>query len=478
MMDVAISVLALMVFLVALFAFKIGSLARDAIREAHLGISAIQNDGLSEEKKERIVRSSALTLMGIGGHLFWRFVVSFVIAVAPVYVADIVGLVSMRDIVSLMLQWEYFVVTSLVVGVAALLWGWLSKKGARYSNYSVADRLLHKIAFSQSNMQLVAAGIEERVFAKKINNIREQPPIFITSLPRAGTTILLSALNDLPMVGTHLYRDMPFIMAPLLWSRMSLLFSRECENVERAHHDGVKISCDAPEAFEEVIWRNFWPHKYHDDNIELWHVDDVNKDAAEFFVKHFKKIVALRTDGVGRYVSKNNNNIARLGLLPEMFPGCQVVVPIREPAEHAASLYRQHKNFFNQHLNDAFTARYMRDIGHMEFGALHTPFSFPGFDYGSGSPDELDYWLEYWISAYRLVLEQVDRLYILSHSKVTENPEVVMRSLCERLNLEQNGVDFARRFKPIRKKAMSDWFESKKLAEANDIYNALRHYAL
>lgn len=72
--------------------------------------------------------------------------------------------------------------------------------------------------------------------------------------------------------------------------------------VERAHGDGIKIGYDSPEAFEEVIWRAFWPKKYGKDSIELWHADENMPDATEFFEKHFRKIVILRTDGAGRYV--------------------------------------------------------------------------------------------------------------------------------------------------------------------------------
>lgn len=99
--------------------------------------------------------------------------------------------------------------------------------------------------------------------------------------------------------------------------------------------------------------------------------------------------------------SKNNNNIARLDILPVMFPRAHIVVPLRELAEHAASLPRQHKNFLKLHAADPIIERYMRDIGHLEFGALHSRFAFPRFDPRGGSPDEANYWLDDWIAAYQ-----------------------------------------------------------------------------
>ena len=150
---------------------------------------------------------------------------------------------------------------------------------------------------------------------------------------------------------------------------------------ERAHGDGIEVGYDSPEAFEEILWGAFWPEKFFETGIGLWSSADRNTDAEEFFQKHFAKFVALRCqDGVGggRYISKNNANIARLDAIPAMFPDASIVVPIRSPVAHAASLLRQHQNFLAQHKTDPFAKRYMQDIGHLEFGDLHRPIQFPG----------------------------------------------------------------------------------------------------
>ena len=243
---------------------------------------------------------------------------------------------------------------------------------------------------------------------------------------------------------------------------------------ERAHKDGIKIGYDSPEAFEEIMWRVFWPHKYHEKYIALWEATDSQPGATAFFIRHFRKIVALRTQGTGHYISKNNNNIARLDLLPVMFPQAQIVVPLREPAEHALSLWRQHENFLQQHAADPFVERYMRDIGHLEFGALHTPIAFPGFDLATGSPRKPDYWLDYWNAAYRMVLDKVQTLHIVTQEKVCNQPNQVMHSLCERLNLATGDMDFARHFRPIHNKADTGVFSKDKLANATALYLALR----
>jgi len=256
------------------------------------------------------------------------------------------------------------------------------------------------------------------------------------------------------------------------------LFAKQGGLAERAHGDGIMVGYDSPEAFEEVIWRAFWPKKYHDDRIELWDRDDYSAEAADFFRRHFRKVVLLRTGGSGRYLSKNNNNFARLALLPEMFPGAKIVVPLREPAEHAASLLRQHRNFLEQHARDPFVKTYMSDIGHLEFGELHRPFAFPGFEPGSLSPLEPDYWLDYWIAAYRMALAHSGSLLLLTQERVTSEPGAVMHTLCERLGLDEAGIDLAGHFKPVRRQVQDGLFDATRLAEATELYETLRAYEI
>ncbi len=84
--------------------------------------------------------------------------------------------------------------------------------------YSTLDRLIHRLAFGHLSLQFTAADIEKYTFASVYEGISTEKPIFITSLPRAGTTLMLEALYRLPSLATQIYRDMPFIMAPFLTS--------------------------------------------------------------------------------------------------------------------------------------------------------------------------------------------------------------------------------------------------------------------
>ena len=322
------------------------------------------------------------------------------------------------------------------------------------NDYSRLDRLLHRLAFSHASVQFAAADCEAVALGSAFRGMPAERPIFVTSLPRAGTTIILSALNRLPQLGTHLYRDMPFVMAPLLWSRLSGRVQKASELRERAHGDGIRISADSPEAFEEVIWRAFWHGKYRPDGIDLWTADDANPQADAFLRDHFRKIVALRCGtraAGGRYLSKNNANIARVDYLAASMPDATILVPLRRPLDHAASLLLQHRNFLGLHGRDRFAARYMADIGHYEFGELHRPILFPGFaDASRGlSPDGIDYWLTYWIAAYRHLHSKRERLSFVSYDDLCASGEEGIARLCRRLGVDPEGREneLAREFR-------------------------------
>lgn len=321
-------------------------------------------------------------------------------------------------------------------------------------NYSPLDRLIHRIAFSTPVVQLTAADIERTLFGSDYAAVNPARPIFVTSLPRAGTTVILEALYRFPALAAHIYRDMPFVLAPVIWSRLTGQFQTKGEVRERAHGDGVPIGYDSPEAFEEIYWRAFWPEKYTGARIELWTADDGKDNARAFFIEHMKKIIALRRPERkhdGRYISKNNGNMARLNLIGRMFPDAKILMPVRNPIDHSISLLRQHRNFIAMQEKDRFIGRYMSDIGHYEFGGLHRPIAFPGLDalISGRDPLTLDYWIAYWIAAFEHVQSQRDVVHLVSYEDLCVDPRRLLSEICDRLDIPDRDVldDAARLFK-------------------------------
>ena len=279
------------------------------------------------------------------------------------------------------------------------------------SRYSLLDRALHWLAFSTIEIQKGLADLEDKVYSKDLARMEIDRPVFITSLPRAGTTLLLDVIASTGSFGSHTYRDLPFLLMPLLWNTISGGGRRRNGiEIERAHGDGMTIGYDSHEAFEEVLWRAFWPHKYLEDRILTWGQKIVipYDEFDGFFRSHIRKLLLLR--GATRYISKNNANISRIPKLLSMLPDAQVLVPFRRPIDHAVSMWRQHQNFIQIHADEPFARRYMADIGHYDFGANLRPIAFgdwPDRDFPD-PPNDVRFWLRYWCTAFESILELAD----------------------------------------------------------------------
>jgi len=309
------------------------------------------------------------------------------------------------------------------------------------------------------------------------------PPVFIVSLPRGGTTALLNALHRLPGVATHEYRDMPFVTAPLLWSRLGGDRSKRVQKRERAHGDGMEIDLDSPEAFDEVLWRAHWPQKYAAGRIQTFDEGDLDDDATDDFARHHAKVALVRhgrSADACRYVSKNNANIGRLRVLDRMFPGCSIVVALRRPAAHAASLHRQHERFLRLHAEDPFVRDYMRDIGHLEFGELHQPIDFTDLAdlLGAREPSEPDYWLAYWIAAFEEVARHQGEVIVVQQDDLRARPQATMERVCSSLGIDNAGIDFTSEFRAGADPTPDDLFSPDLLARADALYERVAAKAM
>jgi hypothetical protein len=271
------------------------------------------------------------------------------------------------------------------------------------------------MAFGGIELQKAVADIEDRLYAPILAKVVQQPPVFITSLPRAGTTLLLDVVANLPGCSPHTYRHMPFVLCPLLWRDISRSFRQPSVAMARAHGDGSSVGFDSPEAFEEVLWMAFWPRKYAGNRIALWGRDDHEPEFEDFFRRHMGKLVFAGTrNGEGRYLSKNNANIARLPLLRRLFPDGRIIVPFRDPVAQAASLLNQHRRFKALHARDPFAKYYMESLGHFEFGGAFKPIGFAACP-DAGEADDLRFWIEYWTAAFAHVLAQAEDARLAVH---------------------------------------------------------------
>lgn len=479
-----ISLLAVAGFAIMLARLSIGKAGQRLMSGVMAGLSTMLDSEMDDDAKEAAVRRAGVALLTETGRLALVLAAALAAAALPIYAADLLGWAPATETFALMLRVDYI----LIVSVAAILVVWLLNRGKAPppaalggEAYGFVDRLFHMIAFSSTKFQSLAAALDDRLFARRISQTPEMPPLFITSLARGGTTAVLNAFHDMSCTGTHIYKDMPFITAPLLWSKLAGSNAREVTRRARAHGDGLEIDLNSPEAFDEVFWMMFWPEKYRETGIALWSETDAKPEATSFMVRQFKKITMLRqpqqTNAV-RYVSKNNANIARLRLLPAMFPGCALIIPVRRPAAHAASLLRQHLNFLNFQAQDEFTRRYMRDIGHLEFGQLHRPLKFPGFTPTDYDPMTGDYWLAYWIAAFEDVQSCLPGCHLVTQDDLRAQPQKVMQSLCAKLGVDAASMDFTNYFRPGADTAPTDLFSAPLLQRADALYEELAAKAI
>ena len=480
---VTVSLLAAAAFAFALGRVQLVPVARGAMQATTAGLGALTNSELDDDAKEIAVRRAGFTLIGSAFGLFWRIGLALLAASAPIFLADVAGLVPRDAVFVMMLRWDFLLI---VTALAIVLYEILrrlqvhrdvvkSPEGDTKNRYSGTDQIVHMLAFSSPVVLRTASALEDRL-VRRLPRDPETRPIFITSLARGGTTAVLNALNDAPEIAAHTYRDMPFVTAPTLWDKVAGGKKRGVERHQRAHGDGLEIDLDTPEAFEEVIWKMFWPEKFEGNTIALWDKDDRKPKAEQFLGRQMAKVVHARQGAADRprYCSKNNGNIARIPFLLETFPECQIVVPVRRPECHAASLLRQHENFLHLQSEDDFIRRYMADIGHFEFGRIHKPIGFDGFDPARFDPASGDYWLHYWTQAFREVWKHRDRCRFVLQDDLRATPDDTMRAVCEELRITAGPIQFEDHFRTTPDVASKELFSDALLAEAEDVYAELR----
>jgi Sulfotransferase family len=265
--------------------------------------------------------------------------------------------------------------------------------------YGLLDRILHRLALQYGSVAEMSFDIDQGRVRSDPTRIERGRHVFVTGLARAGTTVLMRRFHTAGLYRSLTYRDMPFVLAPNLWRRLSGGFRRHIASAERAHGDQVMVDADSPESLDEVFWRVFAGDEYLRKDCLVPHAPAA--DAVRKYVRYVNAVLAADDKPRERYLCKNNNNVLRLGTIRSAFPASLVLVAFRHPLQHAQSLLRQHRHFAKAQAEQPFTLSYMTWLGHHEFGLDHRPFRFsatPGAT--SFEPDTLDYWLQLWCDTY------------------------------------------------------------------------------
>jgi len=426
-------------FVVLLQLLGVTKKSHNVVRIALHSMKIIGSSRLSDEQKESKLQKNSKRLFGLFFILALSGAIALLIPMVILWLGDRLGLLSLDAVLATTVSPAFLIVSSILAIAILYLKPNQKSDTVQTSSYSPLDRTLHQVAFNTYHAQVSLADFEDRLFSKQLVNCKNERPVFITALPRAGTTLLLECCASSPEFAAHCYRDLPFVMIPCMWNRFSQIFQRQVKSTERAHGDGMQINPDSHEALEEVVWKTFWQRHYHRDRLIPWEYEE-NENFKQFFDAHLRKIIWLRRQNsttLTRYVSKNNANIARTKLLRRLYPDSTIIVPFRDPLHHASSLLQQHLNFLQIHADDPFASEYMRAIGHYDFGQNLRPIDFAGWydRRESQDPKSLAFWLEYWLASYQYLLqENVGKINFFNYDKLCHNPRSRLNYLAEIVN--------------------------------------------
>jgi hypothetical protein len=289
--------------------------------------------------------------------------------------------------------------------------------------------LLHQFPHFSTGL----ARLETALLRDQLDGIPIDRPVYVTSLARSGTTILLELLASVPGMATHRYSDFPPVWTPWLWNRFLQLVPQQAPAPrERPHGDRIMITPASPEAMEEPLWMRFFPGSHDPSRSSRLDRTTRNDAFAEFYRNHIRKLLLAR-DGT-RYLAKGNYNVARMAYIQELLPDARFVVPIRHPVTHIASLMRQHERFAAGQKACPAARAHLRRVGHLEFGLDRVPINMGDTDaiqdvlrrWKTG--DEVGGWARYWSHVYSSLRDQLD-----ADTRLREAVLVIRyEDLCER----------------------------------------------
>ena len=316
------------------------------------------------------------------------------------------------------------------------------------NNYSLIQQMLHNFALSSNFIKEASFDFEQLFFA---GQEVEDNHIFVSGLARSGTTVLLNAIHESKEFSSLSYSDMPFVLAPNIWSKLHSQYKKS-NYIERAHNDGILISTSSPEAFEEIFWETF---KNDESNIE------------KKFVKYIEKVIQRHNKK--RYLSKNNQNIKRLDLINKILPNSDIIIPFRNPIQHASSLLTMHNKFINESKKNKFVGQYMKLIGHTEFGPFYKPIRENSLNYINSH--NINHWIEQWYKTYEFCLKKYsknEQFIFLCYEDLCKDNSIWLK-LKAKLNIKAvNNYEFKESIKEINLK-----FDHSLMNKCENLYSSL-----
>ena len=336
--------------------------------------------------------------------------------------------------------------------------------------YDFLSIIIHKIFFNFDFFNIFLFDLEKKIYLPKLKDNYTNSNVFITGLPRSGTTAFLELLYSSKKFASFQYLDMPFILSPNFRKNFTLNFNKNFSKIERYHQDKIYINKNSPEAFDEVFFRIYDGKNYIiENNLKIY-------SPQEDILNNYKDLIHLCkiSKEKDRYISKNNNNIIRIEKLSEYFNDDIFFILFRNPLDFAISSQKTNKKFSSLQTESNFIKNYIKFLGHYEFG-IGSKHIYSVYK-NKYQKNDINYWINYWLDVYKPY--QCNNLNKNINLVCYENIKFNEKKLLDYLKLESFDYDFKVLKKEHDSKILDELnIDKKLLKEANLVYENLIKYS-
>ncbi|UVO52628.1 sulfotransferase [Sphingomonas sp. SUN039] len=219
------------------------------------------------------------------------------------------------------------------------------------------DSLNTEAKLTEAGSQRVGASITATLvnrlqvedYLKSHPELLERPiekPLFVFGLPRTGTTLAINLLTadpvrrrfmrweafaTVPPAAPGALRADPRCHAEQERLDMSLKY---VPHISAMHHEDADSSCECQFAMSPTFCSQVYDSQYHIPSYSDWFL---NADYRPAFRYHKRLMQVLQSTNGGRWTFKNPWHPLYLDALTEVYPGAQLVMTHRDPADVVAS---------------------------------------------------------------------------------------------------------------------------------------------
>ncbi|MDX1797918.1 MAG: sulfotransferase [Candidatus Lokiarchaeia archaeon] len=322
-----------------------------------------------------------------------------------------------------------------------------------YAGYGIT-----KFFNSFKSISLLLDKIETMFMHNDIKKINIDRPIYITGLARAGTTIILEMLDKHPELASHKYQNVLMPYLPDWFSEMAKKFNLYEQPFERLHRDGIFVNRESPEAVEEAFWLKFFKNLHNENVPTILTKSDSNPKFEKFYKTHLKKLIINQK--CQRYLAKNNYLVTRLDYLLKIFPDSKILLIIRNPEEHIASLIKQSKLFRILEQENPLLPDWLKIVGHNEFGRNQICINVGNTDLINEihklwrkKKTYVKGWAYYWTSIYNFIANQIETnknlkkaTLIIKYDELCETPEIVIDKIIDHTELSTEKFEVVKKY--------------------------------